>query len=842
MKKKKLLALFAIMLIISIPIYSSMAFASFMQVTSYKGTDNIDGFINAPDDPVTVTVEAFVDDDPSVSIDQIRYGGSGSSPRNARFQGLGFDSCTFVDPHHECTVDLDSISFTSNPKTLKFYLYDDAELKVSSDNVQLYLDELDPVIESFTLSPNIVSSGDVTFSYTVKDLACNGAGCTDVCSGLDRVEITAASYTSSIPITQESCTNTNEVAVPLLTIKPEASGQITESVPVTLTVYDKLGKSATIVKTLNIDTTIPSISNLQITSNGNNLNHIAGAAIAAVVSVEVSGDNIDVNSVVADLTDLHTNPPASYENMQASCTPTATDTYICTFPTINVLLNGSKNVAIAITASDTAGNPAAVTLTKQINYDATGPVINSISTNFLSLSDISYMGSSNNKITIELTESGIGIGGKQIYLDLSDINPSLGTKQADSCTSSSCEFARISATREGYRSISITSNSADDLGNTVTGVLEKSILVDSTPPGSPAHSIENIGTSTYDDIIKTGDSLIIEINVTEQSLITNAYADLSSVLVGADNVIASSCINDSNRWTCTWTTTPIDVAGSIDSTLKFYLVDAANNTLPYNIPINVLGFDEQTTAPNYWTSRVECSPNRIDREMTPLIQARTFCHVFLEKENPSSDQEVLEVNLQNCLDNHESSSLGFIAGSELMNNEQGSTEPYIKLTLTQAEATLDKIDIKCPLQIISRKDTLISSTPEVEEVEIELEFYNNPLGEVSENLKEDIDDIVDDVDKGIFAIVGPLKQIVNYGETLCQLWSTLKSTVAGLHAIMFVIGGAEESLQWFPPGYSKANVARVGTCNVKESENTLQTLFMKGIMESTNSVTSLIAN
>ncbi len=799
---RKIITTAVILMIVCIPIYSSAAMASFLQITDASGEDEINGYIrDKQSDILSVKVNAVVDGDEDITPGQVRYGGRGSTPLDATNPGTMFDQCVYVGPHHECTFATASLSSFTNPKDIRVYLYDDAQLRVAQDSERMYTDELAPSIESFTASPSIASGGDVSFSFSVKDYACSNPACANRCSGIDRLELTAGSYSATIDVNYapDHCSYTGTVDVPLLQIEPNAASAVSKTIAATITAYDNLGKQASRQVNLAIDTTIPSVQNLELKANGNDLTHIGDTAVAAQVSATIVGDNIDTNRIYADLSELNINQAAGYT--KGSCS-SAGDQYRCIWP-VNVELDSVTTANIRINASDTAGNSVLVVFSKNIQHDTTGPEITAIETEHTNLDDVSFLGSGNNEISLSIQESGIGLYGENIQISIAG-----QVIQPEECTPGwSCTYDVVAGSA-GRKTLQVTGT--DDLGNPATGIVEKDIVVDLTNPSYISHSVENIGAQTYEGIIKTGDALSIEINVRESNEIVNAYADLSSIIDGADSVLADSCTSNGDVWTCNWATTPIDVSGDIDGRLTFSFVDPAGNQLEKDVPIQVVGFME-AGASNYWNSRVECSPDRLDREITPLVSTRSFCHIYLDKIDMSSDQEPLSVELGQC-----TGDAGFISNIELMNNQQGSREPFIKLTLARAEATLNDIRISCPINIISRVGNLITTQEETENIPISIAFYNNPLGEIGDSLKDKIDE-VDEINDGLWKWVGILKKIMDYAGIFCKFWNHLSNIIVVFEGITTIMGNAEAALTWFPAGKEAMRMNRIAACSSGET-------------------------
>ena len=161
-------------------------------------------------------------------------------------------------------------------------------------------------------------------------------------------------------------------------------------------------------------------------------------------------------------------------------------------------------------------------------------------------------------------------------------------------------------------------------------------------------TINNIGGAqgTIPGYFKKGDSLQIKA-ILEDDAIKEAYADLSSIITNGEKVMADSCVNIiDNEWQCSWVTPSIDISGYIENFIYLNFEDFAGNVLQHKEPVTVYGLTNETE-PNYWTHKVYCSPELIDRQTTSLINQKVYCHVKL---NPLvvEDLTTLSITLGSC--------------------------------------------------------------------------------------------------------------------------------------------------------------------------------------------------
>src|SRR3989344_6123273 len=555
-----------VLLLVGLPL---LVEASLVSISSMTGADGIEGYLEGPTDTIHIDVLASLDG-AAVTPDKVRYSGSGGSVCSATISGAQFTSCIANGSDYACSYSTSAAAF-SNPQLIKVCLYDASGLNVATDKTDIYFDTLAPSVSSFTASPSVVYAGNIAFDFTATDMACTGATCGSKCSGIKSAEIKVGNYSSNISINgnPNDCSYSGSFSVPLLSAVPSATGRITQAETATLKVYDNLDHQTSKVVGFTVDTTVlnmPSIDSLSISVNNLPLTYVSGAATPAIVTVGLSG-NLDPNSVSADLHELNINQQPG--STPGNCAASATNSYVCTWNTF-IEVNGTTTANIMVNASNPVGNHTSRSFSQTITQDTTGPVVSSITSQYEGVNE-SYL-KATNQLVVELTETGVGLFQKQVYLDISKINPAAGIIQADNCSVSgnsswTCVFNTVDATVEG------------------------------------SNTILNLTASLFAGLITTGDSLQIDFVVIEDILLADAFADLSGTITGANAVLADSCTQNGNIWSCSWTTVPIDVQGAIATTLRFVFVDPVNNSLTYQVPFKVTGFSNTSTV-DHWDNSV----------------------------------------------------------------------------------------------------------------------------------------------------------------------------------------------------------------------------------------------
>jgi len=765
------IALFLTGLIISLPLYSATVFAGLIDTKVY-GVDEIEGYLRDDSSEILyINTTAQISGDNEIKPEQLHL----TDP-----SGPIFNSCNDIgNGNFECMYTSDTSSISSNPFNFNVILYDDNDNFKSSVTVSGVIDETPPEIESFSISPSVLAAGNLTLSYKIHEHAYSSTD-SNKCIGIKKIEFSSADKGTFKEIyinsTAGDCNIDSNLEIPV--------SEVTNSdgtIDITLTAYDNFDQASSEIKQFNYDVTPPSISSLEIEdSDEESIDFIGEDSVQATVSFTVYDDNLDTSDVYANISQINIDAGTDYEKKQASCSTSDDVEYECSFSNVEVKLDESKTIKIKINATDLAGNTITSTLTKSIEYDVTAPSITSITTEY-TYGDVYYVGDKTTFV-VEIQEEGIGIDAEDVKLDLSNIQSGLSSEEPDECEESGstyeCYWYNISCSKDDDN-VSITVKSATDkIGNAIEEEVTQYVIIDRTSPSITAASATavGVGSEAIEGYIKTGDSMDILLNVTEVSTLS-AYADISAFVTTNGNETGSCSVVDGDEWQCTWSSDPIDVGGYISSDIEFQVIDLLGNAAEYDLGIDVYDHSNETNV-SYWTSEVKCSPELIDRQITSLVAYKVLCSIELTP--LTSNQSTISIELDQCYDNPFSNTTGYdstayISSVELINADEGTTNPYFDITLTQAEMPINNLSFYCPISIISKVEDSILQEAEIENITIGLGLYNMPLGELDESLIEKIRDVEDDAFVGMEWIKS-LKTILFYSENICgllDLWNKI---------------------------------------------------------------------
>ncbi|MEA2038167.1 MAG: hypothetical protein U9O94_11775 [Nanoarchaeota archaeon] len=766
-------AMLLAVLVVMIPIYSSLVFASVSEGYIYGGL-GINGYYRSSNGALADVV--YVNVTASISDDQ-----DGITPSQFKVNGVWLTdespaSCTDVGGgNFICQIEFREI--TSHDFNIRLH-EDNNGPKDSEITLHGSFDEYGPTIELFDIiTPYVGEGDDVVIKYRVKDTS--NSDVVDKCSGVKELRFSVSGseiYTehiNSLPFKRgegdffNSCTKEGEISLAVSDIT-STEGDIA----LTLVAYDNLDNpSEYSTKTFAYDNAAPSISSLNIMyRDGKSLNYFGDNEIRnSVVGFEVTDQYSDIGETYVDVSGFNVDNMAGYDEKLARCSEGIGGRHSCNVTDVIIKLNpDTTSINVSVNASDVIGNSVLVYLSKLLSYDNIGPVVNSVRTNW---GNGSYIGDLNN-ITVEFNEPA-GVYREDIRLDLSNINPRLGDELPRDCFEVGngkwgCYYDDIRSNVNDGEKI-VTVSGVDRLGNIMSDD-SFVLIVDKVKPavvGSNVGARGAGGVEAIDGAIKTGDKLSISVDVRESNGL-RAYADFSNYVTSHGDVsrVGGQCTRgEGDLYSCQFTSDSIDVPNYIYGSVPLVFVDDVGNVEEYTTRDFEVFKYADVTNPNYWNHHVTCSPKLVDRQITTLIDYKVMCSILLEP--ITADQSTVSIGLGQCKDNIEGST-AYIQSHELLNDQIGSNNPYLLITLSPAPVRVDEISINCPLGILSRVENDVMKNTEIENITIDIEFYNMPLGEYSESIEKQIRAVEKKAAVGA-KYVGSLRKMMFFLEKTCGL-------------------------------------------------------------------------
>lgn len=784
-------ASFLIAIVLTIPFYTSNAWATISSV-SVKGSDGFEGFAKSSDF-LTFSVEASLD--------------AGKATKDLVYLGtdIKFDQCTTpIDNITTCTLrypGTGKLAFSGGLFPYSINLYKDASKSQldSSKSGTVVIDSLAPQV-ALTASKKIYSGAEnIDINYEASDFACSDASCAGRCSGIKSINFHTSdnSFKQAVATNSTGCFYKSKISV-----SPKFFKEGENSVVATSTDY--LGQaSAGNSVDFEIDNTPPIIlaNSFVIVRKGIELSTYGPRSVSVEVSVSISESDLDPNSVVADLSPL--NPSQNLKKVKAQCSKLQDGLSTCKWlidlnpgtqsSTSSSQVSGAAiastpgSKGIVINASDLIGNKASVSISKALALDDKGPVVQSLSTDVF-VDNIFFARPQGSTVKAVFSETtGLSPDGVFLYIGNAIQNPASCSKEPDW----TCKWVNVNFGSSTKSTLSIKSDTVDVFDNPVAEAKTINVIIDGIPPVVTGISLKPVGTlsESVPDLFKVGDKIAVEANITEANRVT-AVADFSSFIDGLVSApgTCKKIEGSSDQNVCTWLTDAITTAGT--SSVKFNFSDpVGNNVLPQR-QLTALGL-ETSAPPDFWNSKVECSPQTVDRQLGPLINERVYCSVKLL---PKTDKRASTVFIGPSSPSLCTDKSSIAQNIDLFNNEAGSTSPIIRITLKKNEFKFNEANFSCDLNIFSRVDNLITKNPELQNANISIKFYNLPLGELDSAVRDQIDKAKNDI-KGTWKLIGTLNKFVETAKKICQLINTLLTIVAALYLVTGSIQTAETSCE-----------------------------------------------
>jgi len=749
-KQIRLAALFMAFLVVTLPV----AFAQQLDVTRFSGTDDVEGIISPANDTLAIDVTAEMRGEPSSDIARTRlrvlHGAEDEYFDSCASKGASLYDCSYVSD--------DLIS--SGTEEYNIVLVDAEGSELKSVKKTLMVDASPPEIIEFSVEPTLSRTGNMKIEFVAEDYG-RYSGDSSACSGLKQIQLTV---NSNIIKTFDFAQNECESGKQVIDYEYVTSDKYADF-DVCIAAMDYLGqKSSPVCEEFRIDNSPPSIQSVEFRDDkGYKLSHVkTGLQVNADMRVTIKGeDDVVFDSVKADLSKL--NPSIK----EKSPDDIVDDTYI--WESVAITTPGTCEVTVS--ARDEIGNEATTILPCTLPVDDAGPSPTVIYASAIDSNGTPLVGV-NGSIFVDFDEDGSGMDKAKAYLDLHNLG--LGTVvQADKCTEQAgqwtCEWKVVPKVSTGTYKITLVDGTSDDLGNFIGAQMSEDIVVDTSAP--EIHSVDVTFIHENADFGPNavyGDTIEFLFNTTDA---VEGYVNLS--MINGNYTPAVSCTGD----TCKFVVY-IDASGPLNTTLNFDFYDIARNHEVYDYNFMVYGVLVNDTTTNYWTSKVTCSPKMIDRHTAEFFNHPVYCHVKLKPSNLDAEIAYVEPgDFGTCLGNFS----GYVVDMEVLNNNYGSKDPYVVFTLAAAPFTINELKFTCPIFISTRIGEFFSPVVEVENVSVDMEFYNLPYGEVYDNYENDIKDAMKNA-LNTMSWIDDVEMVFEYARKLCNGKQTLTNVLTVFEA------------------------------------------------------------
>lgn len=730
---RKIEAAFMIVLILTLPIYISTAFAQPDESYEYPGhtisnvkvygDDEINGVIRASGD--TLHVQAEIQG--TVIAGDVMF--NEVQPFDSCSTFAGVSTCVLEQAHSAARGRLPfSVSYPPDLVT-GFY----------------YIDETGPEVLSLTAA---TQSGErnVTFSYTVKDYYASRS--TEACSGIERIEFKKDNTVVATDVLDTAnCTVTRQFS-----FRP--SGTISEEVEYCAVAYDGFGQES-LEKCANVfvDSKDPVIGQASAYVNG-----VPTLWLKAGLASFQLGANITDDSAISE---ARLNSTAlELVNREATCSDN-----VCLWTGIATSFTNTTSIDVRISAEDLFGNKATSTQTIIIQVDNTKPVITRVESQGI-IDGTSYLGKGTNTLTAFITEADSGLDKSAVKADLSPIGG--GLTAADSCTNLGgvwqCTWDVVAAGIAQNPTIAIIAT--DKAGNSAD-TFTAQFIVDIHDP-----VVTNVTILTEQgfDFYSVGDNLEVVVEIKDLGAGINAQNTfIDATGLSAVGKVTPICdfIGDST-YSCLFIIPQI-VGPKSNFALILQVEDNAGNKITQTLDsITVLGVMLEQS--EFWKATVgQQLPAKIDLQTTQLIEHRAYFPVRLI---PKTQRiaEVLFAEIGNCDSTILAANPTVVArNGPLMN---------IKYPIAQQVIEEQTVDVTCQLRVISKYQNQVTQ-PEAVDVNVTIQFYNMPLGELSDNVLDEIDRVSNsDLIQSKF--IPTMNAIFTRLKQGCRMMETLIQVMAGL--------------------------------------------------------------
>ncbi|MEK6959559.1 MAG: hypothetical protein AABX47_00155 [Nanoarchaeota archaeon] len=784
MKRNKLICSASIilaMLIVMMPV--SFAQMSELTLTRYSGSQTNKNGYYRPDEGMALEALASSSIDPNgIQADQLRLYIDGT--RNLPFQTCELQSGI----QYKCSLSA-STTPAAGTHQLQVRMYQDADkfaegaVPIITRTAQFTADSLGGQATDILVVPGETKDGRMQIRWTAIDRALPYTP-QGVCAGIDKVELLLDDINAAPFSTTQGDGTCRMQGVQAQTFSGLSNGVHTIIVKVT----DKFGQVGPLAPTAFLmDNTVPGVqpgtATVTDSDTGATINFVRSSVVTfADVQIKLTKANMTVANVRADFRSMTT--IGGYEDRAADLAQDYTYTWR------RVPLLGMTSCNILMKATDSLGNTASSTAPCSVLNDDIGPAVAAIETGVKDTNNTYYIGK-NGTLFITFTDSGIGLNATTAFAGLGEVigrSPAPATACDANGNTYRCRWDMTPTRPDGIKTLTAHRSTTDLLGNPLQAEASLKVTLDTVNPIITSVTQRLVeGPSGGMFVPVRGSNIEFTLNGTgfDPGRVTVNLTGL-----GGDAAAQMACSGNS----CT-AVTGISVSGPLDARVTFIASDSAGNAAKTQLVVPVAGILNAT--PAYWENNARCSP-LIDRSTTTLIQQKLYCDSNLQTSNPWA--KPIAINFPGI-----NSCTGDI--SKLISNIDGinmgtSLHPTFGLTLYTAEYNYNQLSVTCPLEIMTMINQsgkiMVTPYPEIENVTMQVGFYNLPLSEMDKNIKQQVDDAIKDAKENL-KWIGTLEKFFDLASKICNLKVVITNLIEGFNAIKNLFGaGALTSLPGTP--------------------------------------------
>jgi len=791
-KGKKIVAMFLVMLVLNIPLYSSIIFAQFsLSIDHVYGQSKVTRTnptifaVLKNSDEVNLSVSASGDNinENDVKIKMISSYGSGPESLFDKCEGSGNLVCT------------KSWSYFGNPNLARFeiLLYNGSKVEKQT-NFFIFKDIRAPEIVSLNIDKSSTDS-KINVSYVIYEKAFSGQE-TSLFYGLQVSGDDKARLGIGLKNITILLNNDKKVFTKTFTEPSGVFNSYSENLDVDVGDFEGTGffrfKVVDFYGNSNykdspyflVDNKPPAAYDIKMYKDNKEISSLSNISNDITIKIYFIGDDLNQSTIKAKFSSLGLNgffkDPSQCSIIEGNTT--------CQWNVAGAKINHSGSFEIPIEYDDIVGNEGAPnSMALSLTLDDEGPEYNNLHTSKV-FSDGSYMVNQKTDFTVEVNELNFN---EKPKLDLSSLN--LGTIVASSCKKKSlghyeCYWNLTNINVADGKYIVKLIPTSDLFNNPPKNNLSINVTADTVPPDFksditikkyPVAAQDNFGTR----IIK-GSSIRINFTAYDKQKVT-AHFNLSSLINGSDDETIGCTNLSTNLWSCVYDSGLITTEAIGDIPLKITLEDESGNMKSLSKKVFVYGINNDTTN-DFWGYEVHCSPAKLDRQISSLVNLRSYCTVTLKNKVP----DVIPIKISGGDLKEIKETKDMVKEANLMNNYDGSTNPVIEVVLDTVELKVNTIDLIYPLYILSEykeyNNHYVTKMYEAENITIHIPLYNLPLGEISNEYKKKILDVKS---SSLVAAtwIQSLQKMIHVLERICELISTFNSIKKLYADIMYTL-------------------------------------------------------
>ncbi|MBW3013778.1 hypothetical protein KY335_00880 [Candidatus Woesearchaeota archaeon] len=770
MKKGVGRCILMILLILTLPFYSSFAFAqggsSFQGLITYVkiyGSDGIHRVIDAGD--TNVYIDVLIAE-------------SSVSPDLVKFHNVSFESCVPGDGGSLCTLSL----VLPLQEGMEQYVI---SYKGVTQSQSYVIDGSAPTVTDFDV--NRTSSNQIIAHIVANDEILDLGHC----AGIAGVEISDdPNFLNIVASKAYNITGINQCELDdtIVLEAPTSSGDYAYYARV----FDRLGhlQLAQTSSTISVDVDAPEFVDARLTLNDVPVSSVTVGSASYTLEVDLS-ENVELDEVYADITNF-----GGGANTPSNCEEEGT-VYRCRWSVIPPVTAQTTGFSGTIHATDTAGNELDEPFTVPVSVDSDEPVIGTITTE-----NGNYFGATDNTLIVEVTDTGVGFDESEVLADLRQISPAYGIGEAaDECDAneSKCYWYNLDASGpEGTKTVVI--NARDRFGQLATK--SKDFDVDITAP-----VITNITQSALAPSAGIAEPLRFYVRGTEANGIRYAVADVSLISTLSDPV-NGTCAMSGTNFICEFEVTDI-VTSHVQGNVDFTVYDLAGN--PSSDTHSVFVYDSDlTTTPNEVAITVGAvTPQKLDRKIAVNIPLKVFVPLHFDY---SDTVEVIDkaaqcTGLDTVLYAGTNSQNPYIIGKEM-----DDSLLVFEIMLDEATSKLESIEFNCTMYSLVARGTTVFLNPEIDNIIASIDLYDIPIGDPGNNVLRKLRDIEKRVNTDFFDYVTKiegwleaLRKICKVGQEISRIYTVVQDMKPIVYTAAMIMewaytGAGEEVWQLFLTG------------------------------------------